>query len=371
MIRVLHYIGKLEYGGSQSFVMEMYRKINREKIQFSFVTFPDQKVGFYDEIIDLGGIVYECPQYNGRNHILFVRWWEQFFSEHPEYKILHGHVRSVASIYIPIAKKHGVITIAHSHSTSNGKGVTAVIKNILQYSVRFQADYLFACSTEAGRWMYGKRAVKKDNYKFIPNGIDIRRFCYNPIERAQVREELGLAGKKIIGHIGRATAPKNHSFLLDVMKEVLKRDKSILLLIVGDGELLERIKQKARELDIADNVIFTGARNDADRIYSAIDTFVFPSLWEGLPISVVEAQANGLNCLVSDRVTSDVKLTDSVHYVPLEKGPAYWADCVIDLLKCERKAADNEAIKALQKFECYNVAEDMQRFYLQCMGEGV
>lgn len=366
MLRVLQYIGALQIGGSQSFIMEMYRKVDKTKIQFDFVIFPNDKDGLKNEIESMGGIVYESPQYNGRNHRAYRKWWNDFLHTHKEYKILHGHVRSVAAIYVPIAKKHGVLTIVHSHSTSNGKGIKATLKDLMQFLIRYQADYLFACSEEAGKWLFGKRAVQQDNYRFIPNAIDVRRFLFNEKVREEVRNELQLADKKVIGNLGRIVLPKNQLFLLDIMEKLVKKDVDIYLLIVGEGELLNELAKRAELLGIREKVLFAGVRNDAERIYQAMDVFVFPSLWEGLPMSLVEAQASGLHCLVSDRITKDVKLTKRIHYLSLEKGADYWAESILKALRHKRSAAKKEDLLLLKNFESDTVAKKLEDFYLQC-----
>ena len=192
VVRVLHVLGGLDAGGAENFVMNVYQKIDREKIQFDFVKHTNKKQFFDEEIQKLGGKIYSCPKYNFINHIAYCRWWKQFFLAHPEYLIIHGHVRSTASIYMKISKKNRRIAIAHSHNTSNGSGFSAIIKKILQKQIKWYADYLFACSERAGIWLYGKEAVKRNNYKMIPNAIDCERFSYNPIKRDEIRKKYQL-----------------------------------------------------------------------------------------------------------------------------------------------------------------------------------
>ena len=146
MTKILHYIGGVSFGGSQSFVMELYRKMDRSQLQFDFVVFPNEAGGIEDEIKTLGGKIFVCPRYSGKNHFEFCKWWKDFLRDHPEYHVVHGHVRSCASIYLAIAKKAGLVTIAHGHSTSNGRGVSAVFKAILQLPIRHIAHHLFSCS---------------------------------------------------------------------------------------------------------------------------------------------------------------------------------------------------------------------------------
>lgn len=363
-IRIVHNIASLHLGGSQAFVMNMYRNIDRSKVQFDFVVTPETKEGFYDEITNLGGKIFSCPRYKGTNHIQYNKWWDDFFNEHPEYKVIHGHVRSTASIYLKIAKRHGLVTIAHSHSTSNGNGISAIVKRIMQLPIRKQADYLFACSDKAGKWLYGEKAITQQNYYMIPNGVDLKRFEFDVNKRNQMRMTLGIKkDMMILGHIGRLSTPKNHKFLLNVFNKYHKINSNSKLLLVGDGELFDCIKEHIDKLNIGDAVIMTGSKLNTEDYYQVMDIFVFPSLWEGLPVSVVEAQANGLQCLISDVITHDVDLTDLIQYLPLDE--ELWLSAIVEAHKKKRMGLTNENIQRLQPFDALTVANKLQEFYLK------
>lgn len=363
-IRIVHNIASLHLGGSQAFVMNMYRNIDRSKVQFDFVVTPETKEGFYDEITNLGGKIFSCPRYKGTNHIQYNKWWDDFFNEHPEYKVIHGHIRSTASIYLKIAKRHGLVTIAHSHSTSNGNGISAIVKRIMQLPIRKQADYLFACSDKAGKWLYGENAITQQNYYMIPNGVDLKRFEFDVNKRNQMRMTLGIKkDMMILGHIGRLSTPKNHKFLLNVFNKYHKINSNSKLLLVGDGELFDCIKEHIDKLNISDAVIMTGSKQNTEDYYQVMDIFVFPSLWEGLPVSVVEAQANGLQCLISDVITHDVDLTDLIQYLPLDE--ELWLGAIVEAHKKKRMGLTNENIQRLQPFNALTVANKLQEFYLK------
>ena len=363
-IRIVHNIASLHLGGSQAFVMNMYRNIDRSKVQFDFVVTPETKEGFYDEITNLGGKIFSCPRYKGTNHIQYNKWWDDFFNEHPEYKVIHGHVRSTASIYLKIAKRHGLVTIAHSHSTSNGNGISAIVKRIMQLPIRKQADYLFACSDKAGKWLYGEKAITQQNYYMIPNGVDLKRFEFDVNKRNQMRMTLGIKkDMMILGHIGRLSTTKNHKFLLNVFNKYHKINSNSKLLLVGDGELFDCIKEHIDKLNISDAVIMTGSKQNTEDYYQVMDIFVFPSLWEGLPVSVVEAQANGLQCLISDVITHDVDLTDLIQYLPLDE--ELWLGAIVEAYKKKRMGLTNENIQRLQPFNALTVANKLQEFYLK------
>ena len=362
--RVIHNIASLHFGGAQTFIMNIYNNIDREKVQFDFVVIPEERKDLYEVIESMGGHIFVCPRYNGKNHFTYCKWWNEFFSEHPEYHVIHGHVRSTAAIYLNIAKKHGLITIAHSHSTSNGKGITAIVKNILQFPIRNIADYLFACSDKAGIWLYGKKAIYKQNYKMIPNGVDLDRFAFNKTMREEMRRKLGINKQTFVaGHIGRFTEPKNHKYLIELFSILKRTNSDCCLLMVGSGELFDDIRTYCKELNIMDSVIMPGSRADTENFYQAMDVFVFPSLWEGLPVSVVEAQASGLNCLISDVITHDVDLTDLIHYIPLDKKDL-WLAQIEKIQKEHRSAISPENMQKLQSFDSNAVAAQLQTFYI-------
>lgn len=365
MIRVLHILGGLGRGGAESMVMNLYRNIDREKIQFDFIIHNEKAKDYYDEIISLGGKVFVFPQFNGKNASMMKKIWNCFFSEHTEYKILHSHMRSYASLYIPIAKKFGLKTIIHSHSTSNGKGLSALAKAILQLPLRHQADFLFTCSDKAGEWLFGRSVTKKQNYRKIPNAIDVKRFAYSEEIRARTRKEFGADDRcLVIGTVGRMTTQKNHLFLLDVFGEILSRRDNAILVIVGEGSLRGEIEKKADKLGIRSSVILTGARDDVSDVMQAFDCFVFPSKWEGLPVTLIEAQASGLPCFISDRITREVSLSSLVTSLSIDKGVKIWADAILSK-ELTRTDVSDKIRKA--GFDIFDSAASLSRFYLSLL----
>lgn len=364
-VRILQNMNSLHIGGSQTFIRSIYLNIDREKVQFDFVVTPESRAPLYDEIQRMGGRIFVCPKYTGKNHLAYCRWWNDFFSEHPEYHVVHGHVRSTAAIYLKIAKRHGATTIAHSHSTSNGSGVAAWVKDVMQLPIRHVADYLFACSDKAGKWLFGEKALKQSNYRMIPNGVDLERFAYDEEKRNQMRDRLGIRSDEfVIGHIGRFAEPKNHRFLVALFGAYQKLDPDSRLLMVGDGDLLDAVRSQCEELGVSKQVILPGSRMDVENFYQAMDVFVFPSLWEGLPVSVVEAQASGLQCLISDTITRNVNLTDLVKNLPpTDLEP--WLSALETAKSGGRRAASDENMRRLRPFDSKAVARELQAFYLE------
>lgn len=362
-IRVLHMIGSLNMGGSQAMVMNLYRAIDRNKVQFDFVIDYPNELYFADEIKSMGGRIYVLPVFKGNNYLEIRKAWELFLKEHKEYRILHSHVRSYASLYLPIAKKYGLKTIIHSHSTSSGNGFKSIVKRMLQVPLRYQADYLFACSKESGEWLYGNNVVRKKNYFVISNAIDSSRFDFNEGKREKVRADLGVSDKHVIGHVGRMTDVKNHLFLIDIFSEICTIDKNAHLLLVGDGELRVQIEKKIFDKQLTDKVSIIGNVLNTEDYYQAMDVFVFPSKWEGLGIAVVEAQTSGLPCVVSDSVPKEVDIgAGLVTFFELSTGPKNWACGIKELYAVTRfkQAANTKATG----YDIKKNALWMQDFYL-------
>ena len=363
-MKVLQVIGGLGFGGIQSMVLSIFRNIDKNKIMFDFVCFPGQeKYEMYDEIVSLGATVYVCPQYDMKNQMGFLRWWTDFFNKHKEYKIVHGHLRGSAFIYVPIAKRDGSITIVHSHSTSNGNGMQAAIKNLLQLPIRFQADYLFACSDEAGKWLFGKHVIDKENFKIVKNGINGKRFSFKREVRKQIREEMKLGNSFVLGHVGRFIKAKNQLFILDVFNELKIRGVDCKLLFVGGGDLENEAKVKTQKYGLEKDVVFIGRKGNTEDYYQAMDVFVFPSLWEGLGMVAVEAQASGLPCFVSERIPSIVDIGAGLFFqLNLDAGVSQWADRILEKRDYIRK----EQIQFLRRagYDAITIAQDMEKFYL-------
>lgn len=362
-IKILHVLGALNRGGAETMVMNIYRNIDRSKIQFDFMIHTNEKCDYNDEITKLGGKIYSVPRYTGKNHFKYKKAWNAFFNSHPEYKIIHGHMRSTAAIYLKIAKKHGLITIAHSHSTaSRGNKIEQIIKNIMQFPIRYIADYLFACSDEAGKWLFGKKAIKKDNYRVIKNAIDIPKYTFNQAKRNEMRKVLGIEDKFVVGHVGSFTYPKNHKFLIDVFYQVQKQKENSVLLLLGDGELRPQIEKQINSLKINDKVILTGAVSNVNDYLQAMDVFVFPSIFEGLGMAVIEAQAAGLPCIVSSIIPKSALITNLIEKVYLKEKQEVWIN---EIFKYVRYPKGNTYQKIKNAgYYIRDTVKWLERFYL-------
>ena len=311
-IVVAQIMGKWVGGGVESVIMNYYRHIDRSKIQFDFICDEDSINIPYDEIEKLGGKVILCAPYQKLPK--YLKFLKQLFRE-KKYRIVHSNINTLSVFPLYTAKKAGVpVRIAHSHSTSNPREWKKnLMKNALRpFSKVWATDY-FACSELAGRYLFGDKTFDKGEVEIIRNAIDVEKFKFDPEAGKKLREEIGIADDDFaIGHIGRFVEQKNHRFLIDVFAEVKKKKQNAKLVLVGQGPLREEMEQKVKDLGLEKDVIFLGQRNDTNKLYSVFDVFCLPSLYEGLPVVGVEAQANGVPCVFSDRITEEAVINENV-----------------------------------------------------------
>lgn len=327
-IRILHVLASLNRGGAEAMVMSLYRTINRNRFQFDFVVNDQcEKYDHEDEINLLGGRIFRLPRYTILNHISYKNAWKSFFLKHPEIRIVHAHHTSPAFVYLSLANKFNRVTIAHSHISGNDRNVKSSIKRCMRFPIRFLAMHFLACSNDAAQWMFGKKA---EVTVVLKNSIESNVFKYNPITREKYRSELHLNDKFIVGHIGRFSNQKNHSFLIKIFNEIHIQNNNAVLLLVGDGPQRMAIEKKIKCLNLEDSVIFTGVRDDIPELLQVMDIFLFPSLYEGLGIVLIEAQAAGLKCFTSaDVVPLEAKVTELLEYIPLKKSANKWAEMIL------------------------------------------
>ena len=332
-IRIAQIMGKWVGGGVEAVVMNYYRHIDREKIQFDFICDDDSTCIPKEEIESLGGKVILIPPY--QKVLKYHKELKKILKD-GQYKIVHSHINALSVFSLWAAKSAGVpVRIAHSHSTSNKKEwKKTLLKNILRpFSKVFATDY-FCCSELAGRWLFGNKTYDEGKVYLLNNAIDVDKFKYNEEIRKQKRKELKIKDNElVIGHIGRFVQQKNHEFLIEIFNEIHKQNKNTILLLAGDGPLKEEIENKVKELGLEKNVQFLGQRKDANELYQAFDAFVLPSLYEGLPVVGVEAQAAGLPCFFSTDMTKETKVLDTTQFIELTHIPKYWADKILKTLK--------------------------------------
>lgn len=365
-LRILHIVGIMNRGGLETWLMNLYRAIDRDKIQFDFIVHSRQKGDYDQEIKALGGKIFYIPHYQCINHFTYVKEWNNFFHSHPEYPIIHGHMRSTAAIYLKIAKRYGRIAIAHSHGTaSRGKWHDKLVKGILQYPIRYTADYFFACSKEAGIWLFGKKICAGDKFHIVCNAIDTGKFTFSPEVRDRKRKELNVEGDFVIGHVGNFDRLKNHPFLIDLFDSIAGKEPTCCLFLIGEGNstLQNQTKEKVRKKGLTGKVKFLGRRDDVNELLNAFDIFVLPSLHEGLPLVAVEAQTNSLACILSDTISKDIAITQNVEFISLKKPKKFWCDRILSY-KENYKRKDMQKTIQNAGYDINGVAKWIMQFYL-------
>lgn len=358
-VRILHVVTYMGRGGLETMLMNYYRHIDRSKVQFDFLVHRDFEADYDQEILSLGGRIYHLPRLNPFS-IHYHKELDSFFKNHPEYQIVHVHQDCMSSIALKAAyKNHIPVRIAHSHSSSQDKNIKYLIKRYFMRSIPQYATHLFACGEEAGNWMFNGA-----NYQIVRNAIDSKLFSYNENIRNKIRKEFNfLNNQMIIGHVGRFNYPKNHDFLIDVFNKVHKIINNSKLLLVGTGVLEDEIRKKVKELNLTDDVIFLGNRNDVNDLMQAMDIFVFPSHYEGLPVTLVEAQASGLPVIKSNYVPDQCIMTPNVYTLSLSSSPKEWASKIIDIMK-EYRRTDASHYIIENQYDISTNAKWLEKFYI-------
>lgn len=357
-IRVLHVVTYMGRGGLETMLMNYYRHIDRSKVQFDFLVHRDFEADYDKEIEEFGGRIYRLPKLNpiGKEYLTALG---KFFDEHREYKIVHSHLDCMAGIPLKYAKQCGVpIRIGHAHSSSQTKDKKYLLKLFYKRNITKNATQLFACAEAAGKWMF-----RTNNFRVLNNAIDSEKYVYNPKIAKQIRKELSIPESSfVIGHVGRFAVPKNHEFLIRLFAEICKKEKDARLLLVGDGELREQVEKQIEELSIEDKVILAGVCDNVNELLQAMDVFVFPSIYEGLPVSMIEAQAAGLPCFISDKVPVECVKTDLVQQIRLDVNMDEWIQRILAVKNQERKNYSQE-IKE-EEFDIVSNAKWLEDYYI-------
>jgi glycosyltransferase involved in cell wall biosynthesis len=361
-IRVLHAVVNMNRGGAETLLMNLYRNIDRTKVQFDFLTC---KEGVFDqEIVQMGGRVHRIPYISDIGHFQYIDHLNEFFRKNNSYRIVHSHMDKMSGLVLRGAKKAGIpIRISHSHNTQSEGGLAARIYKWFsgRYILPNATDYI-ACSSSAAQWLF---AEKSNRATILKNGIDYTAFAYSPSVRNQVRKELCLNEETfVLGHVGRFCLQKNHSFLLDIFAQYAQRHENSVLILVGDGPLRKEVENKSKELCLVEKVNFMGVRSDINRLLQAFDLFIFPSLHEGLPVSLIEAQASGVPCLISDQVSEEVDLgVNLIKYASLNNSQE-WLRKIQNISDSQHDRRIPPATLSDSGYNIIETAYEMERFYL-------
>ena len=328
-IRVAQVIGMAVDGGVEACIMNLYQHIDRTKVQFDFLVESTSNIINKGLIESLGGKVVIIPSY--KKPFKYMKALRKIF-ENNNYDIVHSNMNALSVFALEAAKKAGIkVRIAHSHSTTNKKEVLRnIAKNILKVFSKKYATHYFACSEKAGRWLFGDKAFEAERVHIINNAIDINRFAFNADIRKKIRKEYNIGNRLLVGHIGRFVTQKNHSFLIDIFNELHKLNENSVLLLIGGGPLESQIKDKVQKLGLNESVIFVGLQKKPEDFYQAMDCFVLPSLYEGLPVVGVEAQINGLPCFFSDNITREILINKNSYMISSKVSPKEWSSFIIN-----------------------------------------
>ncbi len=363
-LRVLQVVGKMDRAGAETLLMNLYRHIDRSRVQFDFLTHRDDAGDYDAEITDLGGTVYHVCPMSLKNGLRYPQALKAFFENRPGYRIIHSHIDAMSALPLGAAKRAGVpVRIAHSHNTAFPRDGKYPIRLLARQLLPLVATHCFSCSDAAAGFLFPKKTMENGSYAVLPNAIELERFAFSPSIRAAKRQELEIGSETfVVGHVGRFCMQKNHDKLLHIFAVLHQRRPDSILFLVGQGELKNKISALSTQLGIENSVHFLGVRNDVERLMQAFDLFLLPSLYEGFPVVGVEAQAAGLPCLMSDRIKSDVALTDPVVFVPLEADDALWAQRAEELFTCCRESTTEKL--AAQGFDIKKQASFLEDFYL-------
>ena len=360
-IRVLHFTEGLYPGGVETLIMNIYRHIDTSKIQFDFALIGGAK-GFYDkEVLERGGRIY----YFDQRKSVFRNIYEVIKTQGP-FHAVHSHMYFFSGAILLIAKQLRIpVRIAHAHNTYFGQKYTLKRKayeRIMRTLILKNATHMFGCSSDACKFVFGDSIMDDSRCNVLYNGFDVGAFRYDETKRTDTREKYSLTENLVVGHVGRFEDQKNHVQLIDIFSAIHKKRPDARLLMVGQGINMDSIKEKCKKLGILDAVVFAGAQKDTPSYYSAMDVFLFPSLYEGLGSVLIEAQANGLRCVTSkDTVPDDVNITGGVRFVSLEESPEVWADAVLEQTERQDCCCTNRLVK--EKYDIQITASTLASIY--------
>lgn len=360
-IRVLHVVAIMNRGGLESMIMNHYRQIDRTKIQFDFLVHRTEKGIFDDEIRDLGGDIYYLPRFNPLKNNTYNKALDEFF-EKMNYKIVHAHYNALSMWSLRSAEKKGVpVRIAHSHLAYPNFNYQTPIWWYGMSKINDYCNYRFGASKDALDWLFGKQHSKQGIV--FKNAIKLKEYIFDKDTRTRMRKELNVEGKIVIGHVGRFHPSKNHQFIVKVFKKLVDHDSSYHLVLVGDGPEKEKIQELVNELNISKNASFLGVREDVSDILQAMDLFIFPSLFEALPVTLIEAQASGLPVFTSDNITKEVSISNLVKYLPLEQYVDDWVTEIFNHGKNLKRNNMSEIIKT-SGYDVEANAKWLENFYI-------
>lgn len=359
VVRILQVVNNMHRAGLETLLMNYYRKINREEIQFDFLTHRAESSDYDKEIEELGGKIYHAPRLYPQNYPEYFRYMDVFFKQHPEYKIIHSHIDTMSYLPLLAAKKADVpIRIAHSHNTSIDLDYKFVLKKYFKTKIKDVANEYCACGEDAGKFLFGN-----EHFEIIHNATNAKGLLFNATIRKKKRQDLGILEDEIIfGHVGRLSYQKNQDFLIKVFKRLKKGLPNCKLMIVGEGSKLKHLTKLVNRLGLSESVIFLGNRVDVNELYQAFDALLMPSRFEGIPMVGVEAQFADLPIFFSDRVSQEVAFTNNCSFLPLEASPEEWSRKILHAIDIKRQRSRKEQL-LLTDYNIDNAYKALIRYY--------
>lgn len=364
-IRVLHILHSMNRGGAENAIMNYYRHIDRNKVQFDFLLTEPSKCQFEDEIISLGGRVFRVQLLTMKNPFPYITGVWRFYKSHPEYRIVHSHTSSKSFFPLFLAKRARIpVRVCHSHNTKSETGLSGLFRDCLKSPLKKVATHFCACGEEAAIWLYGPKYYNAGKVRIVPNVIEAEEFCYSIERRREIRNKFCFSDCTVVlGCTARFSPQKNHRFLLSVFFEFNKIVSDSVLLLLGGGELRHEIERQVKELGLEKKVHFVGTVSNVSDYEQAMDFFLLPSISEGIPLSLIEAQVSGLRCIVSEGVPRESDKTGLVSFLSLDGGPEYWARQIADKVNYHRRSHLDDIIKA--GYDAPTSANKLEQFYYE------
>lgn len=362
MLRVLHSVSNMDRAGIETMLMNYYRHIDKTKVQFDFLVNKSKKGAYDEEIRKMGGHIFLSPGLNPLKWFKYEKMVRELLKSNPEIKIVHSHNGAFSLQAQLAAKKSGIKNrIVHVHGTKIDFNLKLPLKLLYKLRLKKASNNYWGCGKEAVSYYFGKSEIKKNNYLIIRNAIEEDKFLFDFEKRNEIRKKYNLEGKFVIGNVARFMKQKNHTFTLELFKKIHEVNSNSILLLIGEGELLPEMKQKAKDLGIENFVMFMGNIGNVNEMYQVMDVFVLPSLFEGLPVVGIEAQAAGLKCIMSDTITREVAITENVEFVSLNAPSEKWVEIILSKEHYERKNMKEKIVNA--GYSIINEAKKLQTIY--------
>lgn len=365
-IRILHVVTRMDAAGLETLIMNFYRNIDRNKVQFDFLTHRSDK-GFYDdEILSLGGKIYNVPSINPFHHHTYIKALDNFFDNHNEYRIIHSHINTFSMYPLRSAMKHKIpVRISHSHIANAKKSLFKIPFVLYTKShLKEYATNFFACSDMAGKWMFGDSITTNSKYVVLKNAIDTKKYLPQSEIRVKLRKALQCDDKFVLLHVGRFTEQKNQQFIVKIAKRLSNSYKNILFLLVGEGPLKIKIEQSVKKEGLDNYIKFLGVRKDINQLMMAADCFLFPSKYEGLGIVAIESQTANLPTLVSNALPEEANISPLYYALPLELD--IWCDMILQSINgFSNKIRERRNYGLQGGYDIGTVAGWLQNFYLE------